>query len=132
MRTREFLRIKSLPAKCLLACLLFFSFITIAGNSVNTKRLTLQTFRSELLYSTKEKTAKKAVLSGEYFSQAEKVTPRFRQYNLFNLVTYNRFQKVKVNLYTKRKNSTAIINWLLKIKTVCETSIDNPSLSVSA
>jgi len=126
MNDNKFFSLKSLPAKCLLACILFFSFITIAGCGVDAKCLTQQACKTELLYSAKEQVVKKTALFGEYSFLPVKTTYGFYRYNLFNLVAYNRLLKVKINLYNKRVYSRTIISWLNKIKTVPQTSAEKP------
>jgi hypothetical protein len=132
MTKPEFLRLKNLPAKCLLACLLFFSFITIAGYSVKSNELIQQTVLIELLYSTEGRTTDKTALFRKHFALGNETTSHFRKYNLFNLVVYNRLVKVKANLFYKKSDRKPIVNWLTEIKTISQTADENASPSFTS
>jgi hypothetical protein len=118
MKSPEFLRVKNLQAKCRLVCLLFLSFITIAGYGVNANGLNQQAFTVELLYSTEGCSANKTAFFGEYFPLANKANSHFRKYSLFTLFTHNRLVKVKLNNFSKRINPILTPARYIPIKTI--------------
>jgi hypothetical protein len=132
MRSKEFLRIKNLPAKCLLAFLLFFSFITIAGYCINARDINWQAFKVELLYSFKDKSANETALFRRYFPKINKTPLHSRKHNLFNLIVWNRLVKIKASIFEKKSHLTPIINWLLKSRTAAQTSDENAFPSSAA
>jgi hypothetical protein len=104
----ELLNLKILPHKILLAWLLFFSFVTIAGGGGKTNALIEQTFGIELLYSIKGSPTNKTVLFGKYFPPVNKVTFHCRKYGLIILLVHNNISKVKFNSLSKKINTIPI------------------------
>ena len=95
---------KRLPAACLLAVYLFFSFITIAGYRTAAGSVFHQNVQTALICSHESYTSKETAAYKKHSPPVKKITTDALNYNLIVLLTHNRLVKVKLYWLSKNVN----------------------------
>ena len=96
---------KILSAKFLLAGILLFSFITIAGYSGSSKSIFRQNGQTELIYSHRSLDANKTFLFRKALLRKNQTAFYSQHSNLISLLIYNRLTKVKLHNLSKKRYS---------------------------
>jgi hypothetical protein len=124
MRTVKNLNYKLLLAKFLLAGILFFSFITIAGYNRSSDSILRQNGQTELIYSHESPDANKTVLYGKRLFQKNQVFLHSHFHNLILLLVYNKLAKVKFDSHSKKVYSISMPEHLFPINNTPQNSED--------
>lgn len=128
----KILNYKKLPATCLLAVYLFFSFIAIAGYSVNANNCFQKNEQTALVYSAARSTTNNTVSFKKYSGSTKKIIFDFHNYRLITLLVHNWLAKVKFNSFSKRLIPVPITNRFVKIKTIPQNSAEDDLYSFTS
>jgi hypothetical protein len=114
--------LKSIPANCLLAGLLFFSFITIAGYNGSSNPLLRQKPQTELAYSNFSKTTHQSVSYKILLPSINRpINFSSYKYGLITLLVHNRLTKVKFDDNSKKSYSISIPHRYFPIKMITQS-----------
>jgi hypothetical protein len=122
MKIQKLLHLKFLLSKCLLAGILFFSFITIAGYQINPKSVFGQNGQTELVYSHKSRGASKTGLYKKKLFREKQPTFLSHHNNLISLLIYNRLSKVKLTSHLKNQYLISLPERLFQINSIPQNS----------
>jgi hypothetical protein len=118
----KILHCRLLMSKCLLAGILFFSFITIAGYKVTPNSVCRQNVQTALINLYKNAGASKTILYTTVSFQKKQASFLSHHNNLISLLIYNRLSKVKLSSYLKNQYLISIPERLFPINSIPQNS----------
>jgi hypothetical protein len=124
MKMLKLLNFKFLLSKCLIAGILFFSFIAIAGYSGDSKLIFRQTGQTELVCMRKNLAANKTVLYRTNLLPKNQISFYSHNSNLILLLIYNELVKAKINSHSKKMHSISIHKCLFPINNIPQNSAE--------
>jgi hypothetical protein len=115
---------KVLLAKCLLAGILFFSFIVIAGFDSNSNSFFRQKLQTELVYSKFSKVAHPTVSYKKFSLPADKIihSPFSDKQGTIALLAHSRLSKVKFDSNSMKLDSVSIPERFIQLKIIPQNS----------
>ena len=121
-------------AKCLLAGILFFSFIVIAGHSSNSNSFFRQKLRTELVYSNFRKVAPPTVSYKKFSLPADKIIhfPLSGKQKVITLLAHSRLSKVKFDINSKKLDSISIPERFIQLTIIPQNSNEDNFFSYIA
>jgi hypothetical protein len=116
--------LKFLVSKCLLAGILLFSFIAIAGYSGSSNSIFRQAGQTELLYLSNTHAANKTVLYSRSLLPKKQTPFHSHCDNLISLLIHNKLVKVKLDSHLKKSCSISIPKRLFPINNIPQNSAE--------
>jgi hypothetical protein len=122
MISLKLLNFKSLLSQCLLAGILFISFIAIAGHGGYSNSIFSQTRQTELIYLRRNPDANKTFLFRKASLQKNPTNFYSQHSNLISLLIYSRLTKIKLYSLSKKRYSIPIPKRLYLVNNIPQDS----------